>query len=68
MTETIRAIEMLSLRSRLDDRQQEKFKLFAEINSSATAPRRRREATMRYAHLMEDIREISNELGRQRGR
>jgi hypothetical protein len=68
MTETINSMRMLSLRSRLDTRQQEKSRLIAEITSSTTAPRRRREAMVRYTSLIEDIREISSELDILQGR
>ena len=68
MTETINTMRMLSLRSRLDTRQQEKSRLIAEITSSVTAPRRRQEAMIRYSSLVQAIREISHELDTLQGR
>jgi hypothetical protein len=68
MAEAISAIRMLSLRSRLDHRQQEKSRLIAEITAVATAPRRKREAMLRYTTLINDIREISKELNLRHGR
>jgi hypothetical protein len=68
MTETIHTMRMLSLRSRLDTRQQEKSLLIAEITSNTTAPRRKKEAMVRYTSLIEDIRAISNELATLQGR
>jgi Tfp pilus assembly protein PilN len=62
MTQTINTMRMRSLRSRLDTRQQEKSRLIAEITATATAPRRRQEAMVRYTSLVQDIRQISNEL------
>ena len=62
MAEAISAIRMLSLRSRLDNRQQEKSRLIAEITAATTAPRRKREAMLRYTILINDIRELSKEL------
>jgi hypothetical protein len=68
MAEAISAIRMLSLRSRLDHRQQEKSRLIAEMTAVTTAPRRKREAMLRYTTLINDIREISKELNRRYGR
>jgi hypothetical protein len=68
MAEAISAIRILSLRSRLDHRQQEKSRLIAEITAVATAPRRKREAMLRYTTLINDIREISKELNLRHGR
>ncbi|MGA7107203.1 MAG: hypothetical protein WBV28_19650 [Terracidiphilus sp.] len=68
MAEAISAIRMLSLRSRLDHRQQEKSRLIAEMTTATTAPRRKREAMLRYTTLINDIREISKELNLRHGR
>lgn len=68
MAEMISAIRLLSLRCRLDNHQQEKSRLIAEITAGTTAPHRKKAAMVRYTVLIEDIREISKQLGLLHGR